>query len=69
MICDVSDERTRNGHAVPALPETTMALLQKAARAEKVDEAELADVLKAAEELIDRLDIFGHLHERVRPAP
>ena len=50
-IRDCSHYWAKDGRAYPPLPLAQEAILQKAARAEKVDEAELVPVLEKAEEL------------------
>jgi hypothetical protein len=57
-IRDRSSQWHSAGRPVPALPEATMRLLQQAARAEPVEEAELTEVLEAAQRLADRLNLM-----------
>jgi hypothetical protein len=57
IIRDCSAQFTSRQSAVAALPEASMKLLQQAARAEPVEEAELAEVLEAAQRLADRLNL------------
>jgi len=55
FIRDTTATLLQRGIPVPALPSATMALLQKAARGERVPDAELDGVLEAAQRLRDRL--------------
>ena len=54
-IRDGSAEWARRGWAVPTLADHTMRILQRAARGERVREAELTSVLAAAEHVADEL--------------
>jgi hypothetical protein len=52
---DSTHELREHGRSVPELPAAAMALLQTAARAEPVDEAELRPVLRQGQLLADKL--------------
>jgi hypothetical protein len=54
-IRDCTHELAGLGMAVSALPAATMRVLQQAARGERVAESELAEVLAAAQQLVDTL--------------
>lgn len=55
QIGDGSADWARRGWAVPTLADHTMRILQRAARGERVREAELASVLEAAEHVAGEL--------------
>ena len=55
QVRDASAEWARRGWAVPTLADPTMRILQRAARGERVREAELTSVLEAAEHVAGEL--------------